>query len=81
MSLLVDLVGAGGAVLVLIAFVLSSLERLSRGSYAYMFINGLGSFLLLCYAVESGAIVFAGLNLVWLGIEVYYLVKRLMKRH
>jgi hypothetical protein len=75
----VALVGTGGAVLVLIAFVLSSLEKVSRGSYVYMFINGLGAFLLIYYAIESGAIVFVGLNLIWLGVEIYYLIKKLKK--
>jgi len=79
MSLLIALAGAGGAVLVLVAFVLSSLEKLSRGSYVYMLINGLGAFLLVYYAIDSGAVVFAGLNLIWLGIEVYYLIKKVMK--
>ena len=80
MSILIDLVGAGGAVLVLIAFVLSSLGKLSRGSYKYMFVNGLGSFLLICYAIGSGVVIFAVLNSAWLGIEVYYLIKKLKGR-
>ena len=65
--------------MVLVAFVLSSMEKLSRGSYPYMFVNGLGSLLLVCYAVVSGTVVFAGLNLIWLGVEVYYLAKKLRK--
>ena len=80
MSFLFEVVGSAGALLVLVAFVLSSLSKLSRGSYRYMFINGLGSLLLLAYAIDSGTIVFAGLNVVWLGIELYYLSKKLMKR-
>jgi hypothetical protein len=75
----VALVGTGGAVLILIAFVLSSLERLSRGSYVYMFINGLGAFLLIYYSIESGVVVFVALNSVWLGVEFYHLIKKLIK--
>ena len=69
-------IGIAGAVLVLIAFLLSSMKRLSRGSYAYMFINGLGGFALAYYAIATGAVVFAVLNIVWGGVEVYYFVKK-----
>lgn len=80
MPLMVDLIGVSGAVFVLIAFVLSSLGKISRRNYFYMVINGIGAFMLVYYAIVSNAIVFAFLNTIWGSIEIYYLVRRLWKR-
>jgi hypothetical protein len=73
------IVGALGAVMTLMAFVLSSLGKLSRGNYRYMALNGSGAFLLLLYAVISNAVIFAILNIIWISVEIYYLIKKLLK--
>ncbi len=80
MSLIAAYVGASGAILILVAFVLSSLDKISRNSYRYMAINGSGAAMLIYYALDSNAIVFVVLNVIWLGIEIYYLIRKLMKK-
>lgn len=80
MVLLATYIGTAGAMLVLMAFVLSSLEKLSRGSYRYMAINGIGSAMLIYYALDSNAIVFVALNVIWLSIEIYYLIKKSFRK-
>ncbi len=73
-------IGIIGMSLILIAFVLSSLDKISRGSYRYMAINGFGAFTLVYYAIVSNVIPFAILNFVWGSVEIYYLIKKLIKR-
>lgn len=74
------LIGVVGGSMVLLVFVLSSLEKLSRGNYTYMALNGLGALLLVYYAILSNVIVFAILNAIWGSVEIYYLIKKLTKR-
>jgi hypothetical protein len=69
--------GYVGAILSLIAFLLSSLGRLSRSTYAYMALNGIGATFLIYYAYLSKTWIFAFLNVIWGGVEVYYLYKKL----
>ena len=76
------IIGAVGAGLILVAFLLSSLNKLHRSSYRYIAINGSGATLLLYYGWVTNTIVFVVLNVIWLIVEVYYLTKKLMEnRH
>ena len=81
MVFLIDVIGFVGAGMILAAFVASSLAKLSRGSYLYMFVNGRGAALLVYYAYVSSAWAFVLLNVVWLSVEVYYAYKKFFKGH
>ena len=77
----IDLIaGYAGALMSLVAFVLSSLGRLSRGTYIYMAMNGIGAFLLVYYGLVTGAYLFGYLNIIWGGVEIFYLFKKLSKK-
>ena len=73
------LVGAIGGVMVLIAFILSSLGKLSRFTYRYMALNGIGAALLIYYAIISKSTIFIFLNIIWVSVEIYYLIRKLLK--
>ena len=81
MVLLIDFVGFAGALMILAAFVSSSLAKLSRGSYLYMLVNGGGATLLVYYAYATGVWAFVLLNVVWLSVELYYAYKKFFKGH
>ena len=74
------IIGTAGAILVLIAFVLSSLDKWHRNSYKYIAVNGFGAVFLIYYALATNTIVFLFLNGIWLLIEIYWLIRKLMKK-
>jgi len=78
MVLFVDVIGFLGAGMILATFVASSLEKISRGRYLYMF-NGGGAALLFYYGYVNQTWAFVLLNSVWLLIEIYYLYKKVFK--
>jgi hypothetical protein len=69
--------GYAGGILSLIAFLLSSLGKLSRGTYTYMALNGIGAGFLVYYAILTNTWIFAFLNVIWGGVELFYLYKKL----
>jgi len=81
MILFIDLIGFLGAGMILFAFVTSSLAKLSRASYLYMFVNGGGAALLLYYGYTSQTWAFVLLNFVWMSVEIFYFYKKLFKGH
>jgi hypothetical protein len=73
------LIGVIGGLMVLIAFISSSLGKLSRFTYRYMALNGIGATLLIYYAIMSKSIIFIFLNIIWVSVEIYYLIRKLLK--
>lgn len=68
MELSIEIIGWTGAVLILVAYLLLSMGRLSGRSRRYQWMNVAGA---LCFIVNSGwhgAIPSASLNIVWMGI-------------
>lgn len=59
------LIGAFGAFLILIAFVMGQLHRWNDTYFVYDFLNGFGSALLVYYAVLGNSWPFIILNTVW----------------
>lgn len=75
MSILIEVIGWTGALLILAAYALLSTGRLQGRSIPYQLLNLVGSG---CFVVNSGyngAWPSAGLNLVWMGIGVVMLVR------
>jgi hypothetical protein len=69
-SLMVDVVGWAGAVLLLIAYGLVSLRGYKGTSAAFQWLNVAGGALLIVNSAYYGAYPSAFLNVVWIGIAV-----------
>jgi hypothetical protein len=73
MTLLIEIIGWAGAVLVLLAYGLLSAHRLSSRSGTYQVLNIGGSVGLLINALWNGAIPSAAVNLIWMAIGAHAL--------
>lgn len=62
---IVNIFGIIGATLILLAFILNQTNKLSNDNFYYDLLNFVGSFLLVIYAIVTGAIPFLILNTVW----------------
>ena len=60
-----DIIGITGAVLILLGFLLNQINVLKTSNVFYDFINFLGSFLLLIYALILQSVPFVIVNTVW----------------
>lgn len=80
MKLAVDLIGWTGAVLILGAYALLSAGRLKAGSLAYHLMNILGAVGFVVNSGWNGALPSAALNVIWIGIGMYALLRR-RRRH
>ena len=70
---LMEIVGWSGAALVLIAYALLSMGKLSGSSPRYQIMNILGSLLLVFYLLWKDAVPSAILNVIWCAIGIYAL--------
>ena len=75
MKLLVELTGWAGALLVLAAYVMLTMKRVTPTSAIYRWLNVAGSAGLIVNASWDGAYPAAFLNVVWLAITLYALAK------
>ncbi|HEY2686012.1 MAG TPA: hypothetical protein VGI93_21060 [Steroidobacteraceae bacterium] len=75
MMLLIEIVGWTGAVLVLAAYGLLSLEKLPSSSASYQLMNLFGSTGLAINSFWNGAYPSVGLNIIWMGIGVFAVFK------
>lgn len=62
---MLEIIGIGGALIILYTFIMNQLGKLSADSFMFDFWNLLGSSALLYYAYESLAIPFVLINGVW----------------
>lgn len=76
----VDIVGWAGAVLVLGAYALVSAKRLEGDSTVYQLMNVLGAAGMLINTYVRGALPSAAVNLIWIGIGLYILLKVRVRR-
>jgi hypothetical protein len=75
METFIDVVGWWGASLILAAYALLSLSKVSSASWSYQGLNLFGAVGLATNSYWKGALPSAALNLIWLGIAVYALLK------
>jgi hypothetical protein len=75
MTHLIEAVGWGGALAVLLAYALVSSGRMSARSRGYHLLNVGGAVGLVINSTWNGAIPSAVVNLIWIGIGVYALAK------
>jgi hypothetical protein len=79
-DLLSDILGWVGAVLLLGAYALVSTRRLEGDSVTYQLLNLLGSALLIVNSFYYGAYPSVGVNVVWIGIAVFAIVRSRARR-
>ena len=75
MQLLVDILGYIGMVMLLIAFGLISMDKVTSKNVSYQWMNLIGGVFLMINTYYYGAFPSAVLNLVWLIIAFVYLYK------
>ena len=66
-----DALGFVGLTLLLSAFVLNQMDRMSAGSLSYNLMNALGGYILTYYAIMLGNIPFTLLEFVWGSVAFY----------
>jgi hypothetical protein len=79
LTLIIEIAGWTGAVLVLGAYVLVSIGRLSGGSAAFQWMNALGASFFVLNTWWHGAIPSMVLNIIWSGIG-FFTLWRLSRR-
>ncbi|MCX8035254.1 MAG: hypothetical protein N3A71_03165 [Candidatus Dojkabacteria bacterium] len=71
---LIELLGVLGAIMILGAYFLLSINYLSADNLFYQLLNILGSLVLLCYSFYKKAWANVGINFIWMIIGLFALV-------
>ena len=74
-TLTVDIVGWIGSILLIAAYLLNSKNKINAQSFIYQFLNVVGSILLIINTVYYGAYPSSAVNIIWVFIGGYYLIK------
>jgi hypothetical protein len=74
-NFLIDVVGWVGVAGLLLAYVLVSTKRIEGDSVPYQALNLLGAALLIVNSFYYGAYPSVGVNVVWIGIAIYALMR------
>lgn len=77
---LIDIAGWAGVLLLLAAYGLVSTGRTEGDSVPYQTLNLIGGALLIINSFHFGAYPSVGINVAWVGIGIYALVRRGMKQ-
>ena len=73
---LAEVVGICGLFLLLVAFVLNHKKKFKRFSYTYNGLNLIGASMLAYYAYDIRATVFLFLQIIWVIVAFYFIVKK-----
>jgi len=79
--ILIDIVGWIGALSVLLAYLMVSLNRWESQSHKYQGMNLIGGLLLIINTIYFGAYPSSLVNLVWVSIAIYSLTRRRSSQH
>jgi hypothetical protein len=79
-SLLINIIGWLGALMLLLAYILVSTGKLAGDSFIYQALNLLGSACLLTNAYHFGAYPSVGVNSIWIGIAFFTIIKSQNKK-
>lgn len=72
---LINIIGWAGVALLIIAYWLVSTKRYQGNSILYQMLNIIGAFLLIINSFYFGAYPSVGVNIVWVGIALFTLIK------
>lgn len=75
-SILIDILGWIGSILVVAAYALSISGRLQPSSKLYLWANLVGSAFLIVNTLSYGAIPSAMVNIIWVGIAIWGMLKQ-----
>ncbi len=75
-NILIDIVGWVGAIVLLLAYGLVSTRKTEGDSLSYQRLNLVGSALLMTNSFYYGAYPSSGVNIVWIGIALFALMRR-----
>jgi hypothetical protein len=75
-NILIDILGWSGVAAVLAAYVMVSSKRFEGDSVAYQMLNLVGAGLLIINSSFYGAFPSVGVNIVWVGIAIFTLLRR-----
>ncbi|HEX8546670.1 MAG TPA: hypothetical protein VF691_06880 [Cytophagaceae bacterium] len=75
MTILIEIIGWTGALAVIIAYFLVSLNKVKSASYLYQILNLVGAILLIINTAYLKAYPSAFVNVVWVGIATYSIIK------
>ncbi|MFN3404080.1 MAG: CBU_0592 family membrane protein [Cytophagaceae bacterium] len=75
MKLLINILGWIGAIEVLAAYFLVSFKKIDSTSFIYQFLNATGAVFLILLTVYQEAYPSAFVNVIWVGIAVYSIMK------
>lgn len=79
MTILIEIAGWAGAILILGAYILLTLGRVQAQSVVYQAMNVAGAAGFIVNGWANGALPSAALNIIWMGIGVYALWRIRMK--
>lgn len=74
-SLLIDITGWVGVALLLLAYALVSTRKVQGDSMTYQFLNMLGGTLLIVNSFHYKAFPSVGVNVAWIGIAIYSMIR------
>ncbi len=73
--MLIEIIGWLGTALILIAYFLISTKKITPGKKIYQWLNIIGAICIIINSLFHRAIPSVGLNIIWLFIAVYGLIK------
>jgi hypothetical protein len=75
-SIFVDIIGWLGVVELLVAYLLVSIKRMEGDSIGYQVLNLIGAASLIVNSYYYRALPSVGINIVWIGIAIFAIVKK-----
>ena len=75
-----DLIGATGIGCIITGFILTGIKVVKTNSIIYFGINLLGALFLLAYSITIFNIVFIALEVIWIAVSIYGLLKMYRKK-
>jgi hypothetical protein len=75
MSIIVECVGWLGAILVLLAYILISTNKIESSTPIFQWLNLVGAICLIVHTIYNHAYPSAFVNIVWTGVAIYGLLK------
>ena len=75
-NVLIDIAGWMGVAALLVAYALVSTRRLAGDSMTYQLLNTAGSVLLIINSFYYGAYPSVSVNIAWIGIAIYALIRK-----
>lgn len=80
MTLVIEIIGWASAAIILASYILLSLDKLGPGTIAYQSMNVIGAGGFIINSGYNGALPSAGLNVIWMAMGSYALIRIVRRR-